>query len=165
VNLTGKSAEAKSITQADSHQLLVGQRAPALDEGGGIGRCGGGSLGEMIANLPTGATMVLPILDIGMTTTTSLKLPDALKQTIALIAAQTGKTAHALMVETLQTAMDDALARQAFYLDGEQALADTLRSNQVYAAEDVKAYLMQRVQGQTPKRPLPIAFAPSRARK
>lgn len=107
--------------------------------------------------------MVLPIVEIGMTTTTSLKLPDALKQTIALVAAQSGKTAHALMVETLQTAMDDLLARQAFYQDGEQALADTLQSNHVYAAEDVKAYLMQRAQGQAPKRPLPVAFAPARA--
>lgn len=99
-----------------------------------------------------------------MTTTTSLKLPDALKNTIALIAAQTGKTSHALMVETLQTAMDDALARQTFYCEGEQALADALRANQVFASEDVRVYILQRAQGQTPKRPQPVAFAPPTAR-
>ena len=46
-----------------------------------------------------------------MTVTTSLKLPDALKATIAQVAALEGKSAHALMVDALQTAMDDALAR------------------------------------------------------
>ena len=47
-----------------------------------------------------------------MTTTTSLKLPNALKEQIAITAAREGKTAHALMVDTLQTAMDDAALRQ-----------------------------------------------------
>ena len=46
-----------------------------------------------------------------MSVTTSLKLPDALKNTIAKLAAFQGKTAHALMVDTVQSAMDDALLR------------------------------------------------------
>jgi predicted transcriptional regulator len=47
-----------------------------------------------------------------MTTTTSLKLPDALKEQIAQTAAREGKTAHALMVDALQTAMNEASSRQ-----------------------------------------------------
>ena len=46
-----------------------------------------------------------------MSVTASLRLPDALKNTIAKEAAIEGKTAHALMVDTLQSAMDDALVR------------------------------------------------------
>jgi len=67
-----------------------------------------------------------------MIATTSLKLPDALKTTIAKVAAFEGKTAHALMVDTLQAAMEDALVRQQFYADGEASYQDTLHSNAVF---------------------------------
>ena len=88
-----------------------------------------------------------------MPATTSLKLPDDLKETIAKVAAFEGKTAHALMVDTLQSAMDDALLRQQFYADGEAAYQDTLRTNTVYSGEDVKAYVMAKVAGGKTKKP------------
>lgn len=97
-----------------------------------------------------------------MSSTTSLKLPDHLKATIAQVAAIEGKTPHALMVETLQTAMEDALARQQFHADGEAAYTDTLRSNQVYRAQDVKAYALARVRGGTQKRPKPVPLNPAK---
>jgi len=82
-----------------------------------------------------------------MNVTTSIKLPEQLKATIAKVAMLEGKTAHALMVETLQTAMDDALARQQFYADGELAYQDTLQTNQVYPAQEVKTFILARAQG------------------
>jgi predicted transcriptional regulator len=88
-----------------------------------------------------------------MPVTTSLKLSDDLKAAIAKVAEWEGKTSHALMVETLQTAMDDALARQQLYADGEGAYQETLRSNAVYDAGEVKAYVMARVAGGKPSRP------------
>ena len=88
-----------------------------------------------------------------MTATTSLKLTDDLKKTIAKVAAFEGKTAHALMVDTLQAAMEDALVRQQFYADGEAAYQATLRNNAVYAGADVKAYVMARVNSGAPVRP------------
>jgi len=95
-----------------------------------------------------------------MSTTTSLKLPDALKATIAKVAAFEGKTAHALMVDTLQAAMEDALVRQQFYVDGEAAYQDTIRSNAVFGGEDVKAYVIARMEGHAagnkPGRPRPL---------
>ncbi|OLP07277.1 hypothetical protein [Rhodoferax antarcticus] len=87
-----------------------------------------------------------------MSATTSLKLPDALKATIAKVAAFEGKTAHALMVDTLQSAMDDALVRQQFYADGEASFQDTLRTNAVFGAANVKAYVTARVTGSKPRR-------------
>ena len=68
-----------------------------------------------------------------MPSTTSLKLPDALKTTIAKVAAFEGKTSHALMVDTLQSAMEDALARQQFYADGDASYQDALRTNAVFS--------------------------------
>ncbi|QDL54901.1 hypothetical protein [Rhodoferax aquaticus] len=92
-----------------------------------------------------------------MTATTSLKLPDALKATIAQVAAFEGKTAHALMVDTLQSAMEDALVRQQFYADGDASYQQTLQTNTVFGGADVKAYLLARVKrgktGDTTGRP------------
>jgi predicted transcriptional regulator len=93
-----------------------------------------------------------------MPSTTSLKLPDALKATIAKVAAFEGKTSHALMVDTLQTAMEDALVRQQFYADGEASYQDTLRSNTVFSGADVKAYALARVAGGAPIRPKAVAL-------
>jgi hypothetical protein len=91
-----------------------------------------------------------------MPATTSLKLPAALKATIARVAALEGKTSHALMVDTLQSAMDDALARQQFYAGGEVAYQETFRTNTVFASADVKAYVMARVAGGKPRKPLAV---------
>jgi hypothetical protein len=89
-----------------------------------------------------------------MPATTSLKLPDALKATIAKVAAFEGKTAHALMVDTLQSAMNDAVVRQQWYADGETSYQDSLRSNAVYRSADVKAYITERVRSTpTPSKP------------
>ena len=96
-----------------------------------------------------------------MSATTSIKLPDALKASIAKVAAFEGKTSHALMVDTLQTAMDDALARQQFYAEGEASYQDSLRTNAVFGGADARAYVMARVAGQQPGRPqaLPLDAA------
>lgn len=91
-----------------------------------------------------------------MSATTSLKLPDALKTSIAKVAAFEGKTAHALMVDTLQSAMDDALVRQQFYTEGESSFQDTLRTNAVFGGADVKAYVLARAAGGKPGRPQPL---------
>ncbi len=93
-----------------------------------------------------------------MNVTTSIKLPEQLKATIAKVAMLEGKTAHALMVETLQTAMDDALARQQFYADGEMAYQETLQTNQVYLAQDVKAFILARAQGAVVATPVAVPF-------
>jgi hypothetical protein len=90
-----------------------------------------------------------------MPATTSLKLSDALKTTIAKVAAFEGKTAHALMVETLQAAMEDALVRQQFYADGESAFQNTLRTNAVFGGADVKAHVLTRIAGGKSDRPQP----------
>ena len=100
-----------------------------------------------------------------MPVTTSLKLSDALKATIAKVAAFEGKTSHALMVDTLEAAMEDALARQAFYAAGEVAYRDTLRTNKVYRHDDVKAFVMSKIDGRQSARPEPVKFDPAKPSK
>ena len=79
-----------------------------------------------------------------MSVTTSLELPDALKNTIAKLAAFQGKTAYAVKVDTLQSAMDDALVREEFHAEGEASYHDALRTNS-HSGADAKAYVMGRV--------------------
>lgn len=97
-----------------------------------------------------------------MTTTTSLKLPDALKEQIAITAAREGKTAHALMVDTLQTAMDDAALRQQLYADGDASYQSMLQTNVSYAGDDVHAYILAKARGEKPALPTPKPHDPAK---
>jgi predicted transcriptional regulator len=97
-----------------------------------------------------------------MATTTSLKLPESLKSQIAWLAEKQGKTAHALMVETLQQAMDDAQMREQFYDDADAAEQEADRTNIGYKMQDVHAYFRARARGLKPDRPQPVAIDPSK---
>jgi predicted transcriptional regulator len=88
-----------------------------------------------------------------MTSTTSLKLPDELKAQIAILARQEGKTAHALMIEALQTAMNEASLMQAFKQSALAAYEETVRLNKVYRGDDIKAYYLAKMRGEKVKKP------------
>ena len=49
--------------------------------------------------------------------------------------------------------MEDALARQQLYAEGEASYQDSLRTNAVFGGADVKAYVMGRLVGKQPGRP------------
>lgn len=86
-------------------------------------------------------------------TTTSLKLPDDVKQLAAAAALQQGVSPHAFMVEAIRAAGLAAEQRAAFVADAEAARAETLASGKAYAATDVHAYMRARVRGQAAPRP------------
>lgn len=97
-----------------------------------------------------------------MTATTSLKLPDALKEQIARTAAREGKTAHALMIEALQTAMNEASLMHAFHDSALAAYEETVRINQVYQGADIEAYYLAKMRGETAKTPPMVQWQPER---
>ena len=97
-----------------------------------------------------------------MPSTTSLKLPDVLKATIAKVAAFEGKTSQALMVDILQSAMEDALARRHFYADGETSYQDALHTNAVFSGVDVNASVLARVAGGKPAKPQAVPLDATR---
>jgi predicted transcriptional regulator len=88
-----------------------------------------------------------------MTSTTSLKLPDELKAQIAETAKREGKTAHALMIEALQAAMQEASLMQAFQDSALAAYEETVRSSQVYRGEELKAYYLAKMRGEKKAKP------------
>ena len=91
-----------------------------------------------------------------MTTPTTLKLPDDLKERIAPLAEATGKTAHAWMVEALERQASLAEARETFIREAETSAAQLDAGGDVFAAEDVAAYLFARAAGTKSSRPKPL---------
>jgi predicted transcriptional regulator len=91
-----------------------------------------------------------------MISTTTLKLPAPLKARIAPLAEAAGKTPHAWMVEALEAQVALAEMRQAFIEEAEAAAAATDAGGPLYAAEDVRAYILARAEGRRARRPKPM---------
>ncbi len=105
-----------------------------------------------------------------MSSATTIKLPEDLKQRIAPLAEAAGKTAHAWMLEALERQAAMAEAREAFLQDAEASAADVDTGGALYAAEDVATYLLARAAGRAPARPRRVrkaaaASTPARARR
>jgi predicted transcriptional regulator len=105
-----------------------------------------------------------------MTSATTIKLPEELKQRIAPLAAAAGKTAHAWMIEALERQAAMAEAREAFLQDAEASAAEVDAGGALYAAEEVATYLLARAAGRVAARPRRVrkgatAATPARAHR
>ena len=89
--------------------------------------------------------------------TTSLKLPEEVKQLAVAAAKQQGITPHAFMVDAIRAAAANAEKRAQFVNDAIAARQEAAQSGEGYAAEDVHAYLRAQVQG----KPAPMPEAKS----
>jgi len=85
--------------------------------------------------------------------TTSLKLPDELKQAAAEAAEKLGVSPHAFMVEAIRTAALAARKRSAFVADALAARAEVMESGKAYPAQDVHDYVRARVEGRRIAKP------------
>jgi predicted transcriptional regulator len=77
--------------------------------------------------------------------TTSLKLSEELKQRAAAAAGELGISPHAFMVDAIRQAADAVEQRAQFVGEALAARADMLESGQGYEADDVRAYLRERL--------------------
>jgi predicted transcriptional regulator len=91
-----------------------------------------------------------------MPASTTLKLPESLKERIAPLAKAAGKTPHAWMVEAIETQAILAEKRKCFVNDALASAAETRRTGVAYAAEDVREYLLAKVAGRRPAPPKPV---------
>jgi predicted transcriptional regulator len=85
--------------------------------------------------------------------TTSLKLPDDIKQLAVAAARHQGITPHAFMVEAIRTVATAAERRAAFVADALVAEAEFLRTGKGYDAAEVHQYIRLRAQGKKAARP------------
>lgn len=85
--------------------------------------------------------------------TTSLKLPDELKQRAAHAAEQQGKTAHAFMVEAIERAAALAELRSSFVNEAAASYKAAVKSGLGYDADEVTVYIRKRAAGKKAVRP------------
>ncbi len=85
--------------------------------------------------------------------TTSLRLPDDVKARIERLAAAQGKSAHALMVDTLDDATAAMERRIAFEAEAAGRWDEYRRTGEYCAMEDVRAYVLARARGEDPPKP------------
>ena len=80
--------------------------------------------------------------------TTSLKLPDELKQRATTAAQELGISTHAFMIGAIRQAADAVEQRSQFIAQAQTARAEMLQSGLGYDANDVRSYLRQRLTNQ-----------------
>ena len=88
-------------------------------------------------------------------TTTSLKLPEELKERAAAAAKRQGVTTHAFMVDAIRSAATAAEDRERLLVDARAARKEMLSSGQGFDADEVHAYVRARAAGEAVARPEP----------
>ncbi|MES2164984.1 MAG: hypothetical protein V4476_27840 [Pseudomonadota bacterium] len=87
--------------------------------------------------------------------TTTLKLPDELKQKAVAAAQDLGVTPHAFMVDAIRQATEAAEQRKQFVDEAKSAHAEMLETGLGYEPADVLNYLRHRLE--SPDIPRPTA--------
>ena len=85
--------------------------------------------------------------------TTSLKLPEDVKELAVAAARLQGVSPHAFMVDAIRSAATAAEQRAGFVAQARAAKAELLRTGKGYAADDVHAYLRLRATGKPAPKP------------
>jgi predicted transcriptional regulator len=82
-----------------------------------------------------------------MTTATSLKLPDGLKERIQAVLEDSDETAHAFMLKAIRKATEEAEWMKSFVEDALAAQAEVERTGKAYRYEDLKQYWLAKAAG------------------
>jgi predicted transcriptional regulator len=85
--------------------------------------------------------------------TTSLKLPDDVKQLATAAAKERGVTPHAFMVEAIRSVATAAKLRAEFVAAAVAARSDAKASGKGFTASEVHAYVRDRARGQRTSKP------------
>jgi predicted transcriptional regulator len=90
-----------------------------------------------------------------MASTTSVKLPPALKARIAALAKKTGRSAHSVIVEAVERHAAHEEKMEAFVREALDADEDIDRTGEVYSADEVHAWLERLATRKKAPRPKP----------
>ncbi len=88
-----------------------------------------------------------------MTVTTTIKLPDELKDRVATAAAAAGKSPHAWMVDAIAAQAALAQRRQAFVASALKAEQEVAEYGLVYDADEVFSYILAKAEGKRAVKP------------
>ena len=90
--------------------------------------------------------------------TTSLKLPDSLKERIVQLAAATGKSPHAFMVDVITEQTERIEADRAFMARAIASKKHFDETGIAYDADEVNAYFRAKIQGIELPKPQPKKY-------
>lgn len=85
--------------------------------------------------------------------TTTIRLPDDLRERIDRLAAARGSSVHAFMVEAVARAAEQEERRLDFEAEAEQRLQDMARTGEYLTLEDLRPYAMALARGEKPEPP------------
>lgn len=85
--------------------------------------------------------------------TTTIRLPDELKERVAKAAAAAGVSPHGFIVEAVAAKAAEAEARQAFEALARQRLEEFERSGKAIALADMRRYMQDKAAGRATTRP------------
>jgi predicted transcriptional regulator len=88
-------------------------------------------------------------------TTTTLKLSPELKKRISRLAKESGRTAHAFMVQAIEREAVREERMRSFVREALEADAAAEAGGPVYRADDVYAWMERRTKGEKSPRPKP----------
>lgn len=91
-----------------------------------------------------------------MPSTTSIKLPDELKEKISALAQGVAQTPHAYMVEAIAERVARDERRRAFVDAANRSLAEFKRTGIAYTHGDVKSYILDKAARKSPRKPKPV---------
>lgn len=87
--------------------------------------------------------------------TTTVRLPDELKERLARAAERAGTSSHALILEAIAERIDAEERRNALEDVAEARYADILASGETIPWDDMRSYLRDKLAGQEPEHPRP----------
>jgi len=85
--------------------------------------------------------------------TTTIRLDNQLKERIASVAARSGKSAHAFMLDAIAQTVEQCEVDLEFSATADQRWKNILQSGKTVPWEDTKSYLAARSSGESPRRP------------
>ncbi|MCC4618740.1 CopG family ribbon-helix-helix protein [Xanthomonas sp. NCPPB 3582] len=91
--------------------------------------------------------------------TTTIRLPDALKARIAKAAQAAGTTSHNFILEAIAEKAELAERRADFHAEAERRWAEFLDTGESIPWDEMRRYLMGRIQGTDTPLPVPRKFA------
>ena len=89
------------------------------------------------------------------TSTTTLELPEQLKTRIVKLAKKAGKTPHAMMLDALELHVQREENVGSFVREARETDRAIDEGEEVYAADDVHAWMERLARGENPARPKP----------
>ena len=97
--------------------------------------------------------------------TTSLRLPEGLRERVEKLAATRGSSAHSFMVDAVALAAEQEERRLDFEAEAHRRWKQLLRKGEFHTPEAMRAYAMALARGENPAPPTPSRMTPDELKR